>query len=148
MHAGQNLPAYGHYLTSESHSVTVEYILMISSVLIVLISIYLAWFLYRKNKELSGTLRSRFSGLHKLLHGKYFIDELYGAIIVRPLVNGSLFLWKIVDVFIIDGMINGLAVVIGDISTGLRNIQTGKIRTYATVFLAGVILILLFTLLK
>jgi NADH-quinone oxidoreductase subunit L len=70
------------------------------------------------------------------------VDEIYGATIVRPLVNGSLFLWKIFDVIIIDGLINGLATLIGDISTGLRPAQTGKLRTYATVFLAGVIILI------
>jgi len=146
--AGQNLPITEHILTSGSHSAATELILMASSVLLVLISIYLAWYLYRKNTAMAGKLRTSLSGLHKLLHGKYFVDEFYGAVVVRPIVNGSLFLWKIVDVFIIDGLINGLAVVIGDISTSLRTIQTGRLRTYATIFLAGVVILLLFVLLR
>ncbi len=148
LHAGQNLPAATHVLTSGSNSAGTELLLMGSSVLLVLLSIYLAWYLYRKNTDLSGKLRNSMSGLHKLLLGKYFIDELYGAVIIRPIVNGSLFLWKIVDVFIIDGLINGLAVVVGDISTGLRTVQTGRLRTYATIFLAGVVVLLLFVLLR
>ncbi|MCP4705849.1 MAG: NADH-quinone oxidoreductase subunit L, partial [candidate division Zixibacteria bacterium] len=134
--AGQNIPVASHMLTSGAHSAGTELGLMAGSVLLVLVSIYLAWYLYRKNTALTGKLKTSMSGLHKLLHGKYFIDELYGAVIIRPIVNGSLFLWKIVDVFIIDGLINGLAVVIGDISTGLRTVQTGRLATYATIFLA------------
>lgn len=148
LHAGQNLPVTAHILTSESNSAGTELLLMASSVILVLLSIFLAWYLYRKNTELTGKLRTSMSGLHKLLHGKYFIDELYGAVIIRPIVNGSLFLWKIVDVFLIDGLINGLAVIVGDISTGLRTIQTGRLRTYATIFLAGVVVLLLFVLLR
>ncbi len=148
LHAGQNLPVATHVLTSGSYSTGTELLLMASSVILVLLSIILAWYLYRKNTDLSGKLRTSMSGLHKLLLGKYFVDELYGAVIIRPIVNGSLFLWKIVDVFLIDGLINGLAVVIGDISTGLRTVQTGRLRTYATIFLAGVVVLLLFVLLR
>lgn len=130
-----------HALLSGGHDTSLEYTLMASSVVLVIISIFIAFYLYRKNTELTGKLRSGLSGVHKLLYGKYFIDELYGAIVVRPLVNFSFFLWKIVDVVIIDGLINGLATVIGDISTVLRPIQSGKIRSYATIFIIGVIIL-------
>ncbi len=55
-------------------------------------------------------MRERFSGLHTVLLNKYFVDEIYGALIVRPLVYGSrYFSGKIVDVLMIDGLANGLA---------------------------------------
>jgi len=148
MHQANNLQADSHLLTPAGHSAAIEIILMISSVILVLISIYLAWYLYRKNTELPGKIRNNLSGVHYVLHGKYFVDELYSVIIVKPLIGGSLFLWKIVDVFIIDGLINGLAIVIGDISSGLRTIQTGRLRTYTAVFLTGVIVLILFALMR
>jgi NADH-quinone oxidoreductase subunit L len=135
-------------LASAGHSSSVEMILMAGSVAIVLIFIYLAYYMYNKNIAVAGKMRNSFSGIHKLLYGKYFIDELYGAVIVRPLLNGSLFLWKIVDVIIIDGLLNGLATLIGDMSRGLRPVQTGNLRTYATIFLLGVIFILGYVLLR
>jgi len=95
-----------------------------------------------KNIGLVGRIRKSVSGLYRLIYGKYFIDELYNAVIVRPLVGLSLFLWKIVDVILIDGLLNGMAILIGDMSLGARRIQTGSIRTYTTIFLAGVIVII------
>jgi len=130
------------------HSTTTEFILMGGSVLLVLIAIYLAFYFYRKNTALTGKLRDSFSGLHKILYGKYFVDEIYDTIIVRPIIGGSLFLWKVFDVVIIDGLLNGLAIVIGDISRGLRPAQSGLVRTYATVFLVGVIAVVGYLILR
>lgn len=148
MGAAHQTDKAGHALASTAHNSTMELILMVGSVVLVLIFIYLAYYMYNKNTAVAGKLRSSFSGIHKLLYGKYFIDELYGAVIVRPIVNGSLFLWKVFDVVIIDGLLNGLATLIGDMSKGLRPVQTGNLRTYATIFLLGVIVIIGYALLR
>jgi len=142
MGGAHKTPEMEHALASAAHSASTEWILMISSVILVLVFIYLAYHFYIKNIEASGKLRSRLAWLHKLLLGKYFVDEIYGALIVRPLVNGSIFLWKIIDVVLIDGFVNGMAILIGDVSTGVRPAQSGLVRTYATIFLVGVIAIL------
>jgi len=131
-----------HALASAAHDGSTELILMVGSVVLVALFIYLAYHFYIKNIAAAGKLRQRFSGLHKIIYGKYFVDELYNAVIVQPLVVGSKFLWKIFDVLIIDGFINGMAVIIGDMSTGLRPAQSGILRTYTTIFLVGVIVIL------
>ncbi|PKK82191.1 MAG: NADH-quinone oxidoreductase subunit L [candidate division Zixibacteria bacterium HGW-Zixibacteria-1] len=131
-----------HTLASAGNNATTELVLMAGSVVLVLIFIYLAYHFYIKNIAAAGKLKNSLSGIHKLLYGKYFIDELYDVIIVTPLVVGSKFLWKIFDVLIIDGFINGMAVVIGDISTSLRPAQSGVLRTYTTIFLVGVVVIL------
>jgi NADH-quinone oxidoreductase subunit L len=144
----QHSPESASVLASASHSGTMELVLMIVSVVLVLFFIYLAYYFYKRNIEAAGNMRQRFSGVHRLLYGKYFVDEIYGAVIVRPIVNLSLFLWKIFDVIIIDGLINGLATVIGDVSTGLRPVQTGNVRTYATIFLVGVIILIGYVLLR
>ncbi len=143
-HAGEAGPA----LASATYSSTIELVLMAASVILVLVFIYLAYYVYNKNIAAAGKLRNSFSVIHKLLYGKYFIDEFYGAVIVRPVVNGSLFLWKVFDVIIIDGLLNGLAILIGDMSKGLRPVQSGNMRTYATIFLLGVIAIIGYVLLR
>ena len=99
-------------------------------------------YLYLKNITVVGRIRQRLSGLYKVLYNKYYIDEIYGAIIVRPLINGSLFLWKIIDVMLIDGIANGVAALIGYISSDVRGMQTGNMRTYVTVFLGGAIILM------
>jgi hypothetical protein len=60
---------------------------------------------------------------------------------VRPIVNGSIFLWKIIDVLFIDGIANGLARLVGDMSETFRHMQGGYLRGYLTVFLIGVVVV-------
>lgn len=127
---------------SAGHSATTELLLMLLSVALVLFSIYMAYYFYLKNTALAGRVQKSFSGIYRILYGKYFVDELYGTVIVRPLINGSIFLWKIVDLILIDGILNGLAYLVGDISRGFRQIQTGRLRSYVTVFAFGVIIIM------
>ncbi|MFH2037743.1 MAG: NADH-quinone oxidoreductase subunit L [Candidatus Zixiibacteriota bacterium] len=138
-----------HALASAGgYPASTEWTLMIGSVALVGIFIYLAYYFYVKNIAATTNLKNKFNGVHRILYGKYFIDELYGAVIVRPLVNGSIFLWKIFDVLLIDGLINGMATLVGDMSKLLRPAQSGLLRTYTAVFFAGVVIILGYILLR
>ncbi len=81
----------------------------------------------------------RFPAVHRLLTNKYYVDEIYDAVIVKPLAALSRFFWKVVDTFIIDGSINAGAYVtelIGDIG---RFSTTGNVRNYALYFFLGVV---------
>ncbi len=131
-----------HALMSTSSNAGMEWSLMVASVGLVLISIFVARMFYNKKPELATAWQKKMSGLHKLLLNKYYIDEIYGAVIVRPTVYFSLFLWKVVDVVLIDGLINGVAVVYNDLSESLRQVQTGRVRTYATWFAVGVVVLI------
>ncbi len=139
--AGPHQAAATHALSSGPGSASMEWMLMGFSVGLVLVSIYLAYYLYNKNLNATTKLREKLSGVHKLLLNKYWVDEAYGAMIIRPLIYGSVFLWKFVDVVIIDGLVNGLARVAGDASDLLRYTQSGRVRNYATIFLTGVVAI-------
>ena len=79
----------------------------------------------------------------KLLEDKYKVDELYDEVVVHPIETISREgLWKIVDVKIIDGFVNGAAKLFGGISGVLRYTQTGFARSYAAVILVGAIAII------
>jgi len=123
------------------HEATLEYGLMAITIVLVLVSIYMAYYLYRKNLAKATSLRESLAGIHRAVYNKYWVDEFYGAAVVRPIVNGSIFLWKIVDVLFIDGIANGLARLVGDMSDTFRRLQTGQLRGYLTVFLIGVVLV-------
>lgn len=127
--------AFGH---------STEYMLMGITVFLALVSIYFAYLLYVRKPELATKLRSSMSGLHKLIYNKYYVDEIYNALIVTPLVNFSIFLWKVVDVAIIDGIVNGLAYMVQSFSSSGRKMQTGLVRNYALFFLCGVVVIVFF----
>jgi len=131
----------GGHAVAAHHSASLEYGLMAVTIVLVLISIYLAWYFYRKNIAKATSLRQSLSGLHKMLLNKYWVDEFYGATIVRPIVNGSIFLWKVFDVLIIDGIANGLAHLVGDMSETMRRMQSGYLRIYMTIFVVGVVIL-------
>lgn len=119
-----------------------EYVLMFLTVALVGLAIYLAYYLYRIHADKAESLRKTLSGPHRVLVNKYWVDEFYGAVVVRPVVNGAVFFWKIIDTLFIDGLVNGAAVLIGDISRISRKAQTGYLREYLAVFLIGVVIVI------
>jgi NADH-quinone oxidoreductase subunit L len=72
------------------------------------------------------------------MENKWYVDELYGAVIVRPLERTSTFLWKIVDA-VIDALLRLLGAVVEAAGDLLRFFQTGNVRNYALMFFVGVI---------
>jgi len=105
-----------------------------------LLGFLLAWWLYIKSPKTPKKLASSFSAPYQLLSGKYFIDELYLAVIVRPLVWISRnILWHAVDEGAIDGAVNGVAFVSRETGDHLRHANTGNIRSYATWIVLGVL---------
>jgi NADH-quinone oxidoreductase subunit L len=132
---GEEIMAAGHH----PKGFTMEYVLMAASVVLVLISIYVAYRLYRKSPQIATRLRERFAGIHKVIYNKYYVDEFYHGAVVKPLIGLSLFFWRFFDVVIIDGLANGLAFMIKSFSSGGRKIQTGYLRNYLLIFVTGVI---------
>jgi NADH-quinone oxidoreductase subunit L len=137
--------AQGEAIVAEAavhHAHSTEYLLMAITIVLALASIYCAYLFYVRRPELSTRLKQKLSGLHKLIYNKYYVDEIYQALIVNPIVNFSLFLWKVIDVVIIDGFANGLAAMVKSFSSSGRVIQTGYLRNYALLFVFGVIVVL------
>jgi len=107
----------------------------------------LAWWLYLRSPETPKRLAESFRGLYRLLMGKYFVDELYAFLIVKPLLWLSTnFLWHVVDEQSIDGLVNGVAHEAGEFGDRLRHLNSGNTRTYAAwVILGAVVLTTLLT---
>jgi NADH-quinone oxidoreductase subunit L len=105
-----------------------------------LLGFLLAWWLYIKSPKTPKKLADSLSAPYKLLSGKYFIDELYMAVIVRPLVWISRnVLWHVVDEGAIDGTVNGVAFASREAGDNLRRANTGNVRSYATWIVLGVL---------
>ena len=83
-------------------------------------------------------------GWHKVLANKYYIDELYGLIVVNPIRKISEFSAMVIDKLVVDGAVNGIGRGVRKVGAGLRTIQTGDIQTYGLYMLAGVVLVLFF----
>jgi len=79
----------------------------------------------------------------RLLENKYYVDEIYDALFVRPIVRGStVLLWKVFDVAIIDGAVNGVASAVAACAAVLRRVQTGLVRGYVVMILIGALIVL------
>ncbi len=109
-----------------------------------LAGVVLAWYLYLKRPDLPAAIAARMKGLHALLLGKYYIDELYAFLFRDGLRKVGSFLWKVGDVKLIDGvMVNGSAWVVGQVARLSRQLQSGYLYTYAFTMLIGVLGLLL-----
>jgi NADH-quinone oxidoreductase subunit L len=132
-----------------SHSHLEELILMLVSVIAAVSAILYARKVYLKKPEIASKTASKFKGVYDLLLNKYFLDEAYDATIVNPLVKGSeSILWKIADNKIIDGLINGIAKLIDNISGSIKKIQTGIAQSYAFVMVLGILIALFWIILS
>ena len=108
-----------------------------------LAGIALAWLFYVAKPGLPDQVIATFSGLYKLIYNKYFVDEIYAAVVVNPVVSGSReVLWKGVDVAVIDGAVNGVGTQARGIGGVLKRLQSGNIRSYAAWVLLGSVVLL------
>jgi NADH-quinone oxidoreductase subunit L len=112
--------------------------LLIVSIAAGLIGIAIAWYMYVANTELPDRIAESARGLYTLLYNKYFVDEIYDATVVHPIVEGSTtVLWRGVDQGVIDGAVNGIGYQSRGIGSVLRLVQSGSIRSYATWVVLG-----------
>lgn len=120
-----------------------ERALMILSSGLALAGIGLAWYFWLRNRAAATRAARGATPVYTLLLNKYYVDEIYDAVIVQPIKGMStLLLWKGFDVGLIDGAVNGVGGFIRGSSSGLRRLQTGSIRAYAASLFLGVVVIL------
>jgi NADH-quinone oxidoreductase subunit L len=130
------------------HSHALEWGLMGTSVVIALIGISIAAFLYLVNPTLPAKFTATFPGLHRAVYNKWYIDELYDFAIVNPCKALGRFLWKGFDVVIVDGLVNGVAHVVMAFGGVVRYLQTGQVYSYAWTMAFGVVVIIGYYLFK
>ncbi len=109
-----------------------------------IVGLAVSWLFYVARPGLADAVAGRIHGLYNLIYHKYFIDEIYDAGVVRPLVSGSrTVLWRGIDAEIIDGTVNGVGTRAAGIGRLLRRWQSGNIRSYATWVLLGSVCVLI-----
>jgi NADH-quinone oxidoreductase subunit L len=109
-----------------------------------ILGILVATFLYVFRPHLADSLKTAAGPLYTLVANKYYVDEIYSALIVKPLETISRFvLWKGVDEAVIDtSFVNGLGGLVRGWGSLFRQLQSGSIRNYGTWVLAGSLLII------
>jgi NADH-quinone oxidoreductase subunit L len=133
--------------TAEAVSATLEWTLTGLAVAVAFIGWFIAYRLYSARPESAAKLATSMSGPYKVLVNKYWVDEIYGAVIVKPLLAASkFFLDWVVDVAILGGLawlLGGIASLSGAI---LQRWQSGNLRSYAAWLAAGAAAVLLYVL--
>ncbi|MFZ0582350.1 MAG: NADH-quinone oxidoreductase subunit L [Candidatus Acidiferrales bacterium] len=134
------LAAEGATEASESGGILLLHALTGWPVIIALLGLLIAWWFYIKNPDTPKKLAQSLRGPYTLILHKYYVDELYNAAIVQPLLWISTnVLWHVVDEGLIDGTVNGTARVARESGAHLREIQSGNARTYASWVVIGAV---------
>ena len=129
--------------TREAVSKTLEFTLMGVSTIAAFLGWFLALFLYVRNPALPQEIASALGGFYEAVVHKYYVDELYTTLFVKPLVDGSTrILWHGVDQGVIDAAVNDTADGARHLSDAARQMQSGNLRSYAGWVAAGGALVL------
>jgi NADH-quinone oxidoreductase subunit L len=117
--------------------------LMAISVVAGLGGIAIAYVMYVLKPGMADSLAGGLGGIYKAVYNKWYVDEIYNATVVNPLVEGSrVVLWKGADAGMIDGAVNGVGYTARGVGGVLRLMQSGNIRSYATWVLFGGVLVI------
>jgi NADH-quinone oxidoreductase subunit L len=117
------------------------------SVAAAVLGFVLAWLLYFKRRDLPQKMAGWLGMVYRFVLNKYYVDELYQAMFVRPLIGGSRkLLWRGIDASTIDGTINNSARGAQEVSDAMRHMQSGNIRSYAGWVALGALAVVIYML--
>jgi NADH-quinone oxidoreductase subunit L len=122
-----------HDAHTVSHST--EYMLMALSTGLVIVAIIFAWIKFRNYQ------RSEARGLAKVLENKWYVDELYEKIIVKPLHNLASFLSNVFEKSVVDGLVNAVGKAVHYGSRQLRLLQSGQVGSYVLLMVLSIVII-------
>jgi NADH-quinone oxidoreductase subunit L len=109
-------------------------------VIVAVLGLLLAWWFYIRKPELPEKLAKSLHAPYVLLYNKYYVDEIYNALFVAPLLFISKYiLWHVIDEGIIDGAVNGTASAARGSGGKLRQLQSGNARSYASWVVLGAV---------
>jgi len=132
---------------NETHlSHATEYLLMGVSTGAALLALVVALVMYVSRKAVPVSEGTRLSPVQNLVYNKYYVDELYNAIIVKPLMVIGDFLYSVFEFLVIDLIVNGVGKAVKALSGVFRRFQSGAIGFYIFAMVIGIVVILLLNL--
>jgi NADH-quinone oxidoreductase subunit L len=111
------------------------------STIVALAGIFVAYLVYIAKRIDPVSVAERTGNLYDFLYNKWYFDELYDRWFVKPAKWLADTMWRVVDVGIIDGTVNGVAGLIGAASQRVRHVQTGLVANYALAIALGMVVI-------
>ncbi|MGI5835956.1 MAG: NADH-quinone oxidoreductase subunit L [Chloroflexota bacterium] len=132
---------YSHPVQFVAGTETLQMPLMLSSVALGLAGIGIAFAMYVLWPQLPKSASRWYPWVYQLLLNKYYVDELYGAVLLKPGRKLGEFLSGSVDSFFTSGVVRYASQAVNSSSIGLRRLQTGFVRDYALGILAGAVVI-------
>ena len=110
-----------------------------------LLGFLLAWQLYHRRPQLPARIAASLGGFYQAVLNKYWVDELYANMFVKPLIDGSTkLLWHGIDRDVIDATLDGSADGAREVSDAVRHMQSGNIRSYAGWVAAGAAVVIFY----
>jgi NADH-quinone oxidoreductase subunit L len=127
-----------HETAGEAAGQGTETLLMLISVAAAILGLLLAWTLYLRRPQLPARIAASLGAFYQAVAHKYYVDELYAVLFIKPLVDGSTeILWHGVDQGVIDATVNNSATAARHVSDNVRHMQSGNLRSYAGWVAAG-----------
>jgi NADH-quinone oxidoreductase subunit L len=102
-----------------------------------LAGIGIAYWLYVARPTVPASMRRRFGALHTFLYNKWYFDELIDVLVVRPALAVGHFANRVFERFVVDGLVTGTEDVVGGAGRVVRTVQSGFVRSYALLLIAG-----------
>jgi NADH-quinone oxidoreductase subunit L len=128
------------------HGAGIAFLLLLLSAVVAIAGVGLAWMVYGRSPVRAATVGVARNPLHRLLLHKYYVDELYDVLFVRPVYRLSVWLARVFDPGVIDGLVNGTGAAVVAWARGLRRVQTGFVMNYALGILLGAVAVVAYLL--
>jgi NADH-quinone oxidoreductase subunit L len=132
-----------HAVPAADHT-ALEITLMAVSTLAVAAGFVAAYWIYVRNWGLGERMTRSAQWLYDIVYNKYYVDEAYTEVIVKPLRTLGDFMTEAVEEQGIDRAVNGLARLVGLTGEGLRRLQTGLVRNYALAMFIGIVAVMIY----
>ncbi len=116
------------------------------SVVVAVGGVFFAWLVYGRGPVDVSRIGVPRNAVHRIVLNKYYVDEIYDALFVRPIYRLCLWSARVFDVKVIDGLVNGVGSAVVAWALGLRRIQTGFVMNYALGMLLGAVALIAFLL--
>jgi NADH-quinone oxidoreductase subunit L len=128
------------------HGAGIAFLLLLVSAVVAIGGVVAAWMAYGRTPRRAATVGVARNPLHRLLLAKYYVDELYNLVFVRPIYQLSIWLAEAFEPEVVDAGVNGTATWVATGARWLRRVQTGFVMNYALGILVGAVAVVAYLL--